>query len=131
MSAHDNTAGVIAGHETRDASVRMIVGVLVLLAVGAGLVCAFVYGVFVYLSDHPLTTTPPNPLVETAREQFPPQPRLQEHPAIELQQLRGEEDQILNTYGWTDKKAGIVRIPIDRAMELAMQRGFATKAGSK
>ena len=129
MAAHDNT--VVTGHETRDASVRMVVVVLAFLAVGAACVCFLVYGIFVYLADHPLTMAPPNPLAETATQQFPPSPRLQEHPQIELQALHQEEDAILGTYGWTDKNAGIVRIPIDHAMDLAIQKGFATKAGSK
>ena len=109
----------------------MVVVVLAFLAVGAACVCLLVYGIFVYLADHPLTTAPPNPLVETTPQQFPPQPRLQEHPAIELQDLHREEDRILDTYGWTNKNGGIVRIPIDRAMDLALQKGFAIKAGSK
>jgi len=34
---------------------------------------------------------------------------------------------VLSTYGWTDKNAGVVRIPIDRAMELQLERGFPTR----
>jgi hypothetical protein len=30
-------------------------------------------------------------------------------------------------YGWVDKEGGVTRIPIDRAMELMLQRGFATR----
>jgi hypothetical protein len=59
--------------------------------------------------------------------QIPPAPRIEEHPAIEIQQLHSQEDQILSTYGWADKKAGVVRIPIERAMELQLERGFPTR----
>ena len=37
--------------------------------------------------------------------------------------LMNQEDQ-LNSYGWVDEKAGVARIPIERAMELTVQRGL-------
>jgi hypothetical protein len=59
--------------------------------------------------------------------QIPPVPRIEEHPAIEIQQLHAQEDQTLSTYGWVDKGKGMVRIPLARAMELQMERGFPTR----
>ena len=44
-----------------------------------------------------------------------------------MQELNAQEDKILSTYGWTDKPLGIVRIPIDQAMELQLKRGFPLK----
>jgi|SRR5580700_3083504 hypothetical protein len=114
-------------HETEDANVRAIVITGVALAIGAAIVFVIVHWIFQYLADHPLTTARPNPMAETDRQQFPPAPRLEEHPAIELKDLHSQEDRILSTYGWTDKTGGVVRIPIDRAMELQLQRGFPTR----
>jgi hypothetical protein len=37
--------------------------------------------------------------------------------------LMDQEGQ-LNSYGWVDEKAGVARIPIERAMELTVQRGL-------
>jgi hypothetical protein len=121
--AHQTTAG----HETEDASVPGIVYAGAGLAVGSIVVALIVYGVFQYLANQPITTAPPNPLTETDQQLIPPTPRIEEHPAIELKDLHAEEDQILNTYGWTDKNAGIVRIPLERAMELQLERGFPTR----
>ncbi len=42
---------------------------------------------------------------------------------IELQKLVHRERQRLNDYGWVDKKAGIVHIPIDEAMKRMVQHG--------
>ena len=39
-------------------------------------------------------------------------------PPSELDALRAEEDEALGSCGWVDRSAGIVRIPIDRAMQL-------------
>jgi len=38
-----------------------------------------------------------------------------------------EEDQKLATYDWVDQDAGKVRIPIDRAMDLIVQRGLPVR----
>src|SRR5690348_9408955 len=115
------------GHETEDASVRGVVYTGIGLAASAAVVFAAVYGIFQYLANHPLTTAPSNPMAEIGQQQVPPGPRVEEHPAVEVKELRSQEDRILSTYGWTDRKAGVVRIPLDRAMELQLQRGFPTR----
>lgn len=43
-----------------------------------------------------------------------------------LKELRAKQDQQAKTYGWVDQKAGVVQLPLDRAMELTIQR-YATK----
>src|SRR5450631_4442495 len=43
-----------------------------------------------------------------------------------LKQLRATEENALTTYGWVDRKNGIVHIPIDQAMNLLAQRGLPT-----
>ena len=115
------------GHETKDASVRGIVLTGIGLAVGAAIAFSLVYGIFHYLSTQELTTAPPNPMAEKRLQQFPPEPRLAEHPAVEIQELHAKEDSLLSSYGWTDKMAGVVRIPIDRAIDLELQRGFPVR----
>lgn len=59
------------------------------------------------------------------KENFP-QPRLETDERTEINDFRvGEEDK-LNSYGWVDQNAGVVRIPIDRAIDLIAQRGLPT-----
>src|SRR5271157_3725358 len=41
--------------------------------------------------------------------------------------LINQENQ-LNSYGWVDEKAGVAHIPIERAMELTVQRGLPVYA---
>lgn len=48
-----------------------------------------------------------------------------------LKQLRATENAVLTTYGWVDRDNGIVRIPIDRAMDLILQRGLPTRPQSQ
>jgi hypothetical protein len=44
-------------------------------------------------------------------------PRLQVNPAGDLALHRAAEQKALTGYGWVDHQRGIVRIPIDRAMQ--------------
>jgi hypothetical protein len=56
-----------------------------------------------------------------------PQPRLEENERMQLGPFIEEQDRKLATYDWVDKNKGTVRIPIDRAMELIVQRGLPVR----
>jgi hypothetical protein len=112
-------------HETTDASVRPIVLTGVALAIVAAIVLSISIGLFRFFVERP-AQAPPNPMA-AENPQFPPVPRIEDHPSSELEQLRQSEDQTLTTYGWVDRKAGTVRIPIGRAMELQLERGFPVR----
>jgi hypothetical protein len=58
---------------------------------------------------------------------LPPAPRLEVTPILDLQAMRAAEDQALTSYGWIDKAHGVVRIPIDRAIDLLAQRGLPAR----
>jgi hypothetical protein len=40
-----------------------------------------------------------------------------------MEEMRAAENDALNNPGWVDKQKGIVRIPIERAKQLVVQRG--------
>jgi hypothetical protein len=83
------------------------------------------------------------PAAPLAAEQshLPPEPRLQAAPGtrteaaspqIELQGIRQKEGEQLGSYGWVNEKAGEVRIPIDQAKQMLLQRtGSAPDASTK
>ena len=50
---------------------------------------------------------------------------------MEINEFRVQEEKTLHSYGWMDQQAGVVRIPIDRAMELVAQRGLPTRPQSR
>lgn len=59
----------------------------------------------------------------------PPEPRLQVSPRADWSGMLRKEQATLNSYGWVDRARGVVRIPIDREMQLIAERGFpAAKA---
>jgi hypothetical protein len=52
-------------------------------------------------------------------------------PGDELTAMRVEEQKILFTYDWVVRDKGIVRIPIERAIEILAQRGLPVRAERK
>jgi hypothetical protein len=51
-----------------------------------------------------------------------PFPREQPNPLADLTALRAREDAELNGYGWINKTTGVVRIPIERAIDILAAR---------
>lgn len=108
-------------------SVGGIARFAVLLAVVSLVALAVVWGMFQLLERRtrarearPTPVEAEHPL--TADQRLPPQPRLEIDPGADLASLRAQEDAWLNGYGWVDKPSGTVRIPIERAMELMVER---------
>ena len=54
----------------------------------------------------------------------PPGPLLQIRPAVDLNQMLDREKRQMETYGWVNKASGIVRIPVDHAMDLVIENGL-------
>jgi len=65
------------------------------------------------------------------RRQPPMSVRSSEDLYGQLRSLRQSEEETLSSYGWVDRKAGIVRIPIDRAMDLVAERGVPKGKGPR
>ena len=59
-----------------------------------------------------------------------PQPALLVTEPIALGEHRANEASSLAAYGWVDRGAGRVRIPIDRAKTLLLERGLPTRPGA-
>lgn len=58
-------------------------------------------------------------------------PLMQVKPEEDLRWMRQHNEMDLGTYGWVDRSAGVVRLPIDRAMDLIAQRGVPPVAPGK
>jgi hypothetical protein len=115
-----------AHHETTDASisglVKFSIGLFLLIVVAlVGMEWMFNY----FIRTQQLGPAA-SPFAESQAP--PPGPHLQIHPALHLKQLRNAEEEKLESYGWVDQKAGIARIPVDRAMDLLIQKGLPVRA---
>jgi len=110
-------------HEESDVQVRLILMFGIGLAVITIVVLLVAYWLFDdFAARWAKLQVPPSPLAET--RQPLPEPRLQVAAAHDLQQMRTAENLVLSSYGWVDEAAGFVRIPIDRALELLLERGL-------
>lgn len=77
----------------------------------------------------PLASTPVQPAIQDGRVVGGPAavPSLLVGEPVNLQKFRAEEDHLLTSYGWVDQNAGVVRLPIDRAKELLLERGLPVR----
>jgi len=57
-------------------------------------------------------------------------PMLEIDERTQLRQYLMNQENRLNSYGWVDEKAGVAHIPIERAMDLIVQRGVPVYPGS-
>ncbi len=111
------------GHEHQDVTTRPIVlagvGLIIFLIIVVGLML----GLYDFFAARAARLSPPaNPLAAAEGPRLPPEPRLQVHPVGDLHELREAESNILDHYAWVDKSAGVVRIPIARAIDVMAAR---------
>lgn len=150
---HENSAGH-GSYERRDIGTRTIVYFLIGLAVFLIIAGFVARGVFDVLDRRSQEQQPAmSPMVTNASmdtrhlpseyktdskstgyekylEKNFPAPQLETDERTQLNGIRLNEEQILSTYGYVDQKAGIVRIPIERAMDLIAQRGLPVRGQS-
>jgi hypothetical protein len=119
-------------HEVADVSFWTVMGSGAALLVSSVLIYFLVWGLFLYFSrqadQHGSTV---GRFTQELPQPLPPEPRLQTDPHGDLLRLRESEDHILNSYGWVDRNAGVVRIPIEQAMKLTVQRGLPSRAAGE
>ncbi|MGA7547507.1 MAG: hypothetical protein WBW24_01935 [Candidatus Sulfotelmatobacter sp.] len=134
----DNTTdhGSFEHQDLKAAAIIYFLGTLVVVTV----VCMFgLRGLYAYLDRREKASQPAvNPLVTNVPEDtrhvppgYPqavfPSPKLEEDERGQLNGIKTAEEKTLYSYGWVDEKAGTVRIPIERAMDLLVQRGLPVR----
>lgn len=138
------------GYERRDIHFRGIIFFAFILVVATGAIHLTIWSLYGFFDREAAQADPaPNPMVKVdpGDKKFPPQdrlrkvtrnfpePRLQYDDVADMKALRSYENEKLglsngHSYAWVDESAGVVRIPIDRAMELLAQRGLGGAAAS-
>jgi hypothetical protein len=131
-------------HESSDVNVRAILWFAVIFVVFAVVTHVVLYGMykqFVKMEARSSQSAAPLTQVQRAADAAVPknQPLLQPFPtkgpqgvevpptsntpATDLIDMRRSEDAALQSYGWVDKEHGVVRLPIEVAKRLAVERG--------
>ncbi len=118
---------IAVGHELKDTQTRP----LVFAALGLGvllLVSFIVMGIMLRSTGNTLADTSSNlPTTAAMQVQIPPSPRIEQNPIIDGNQIVADATKKLAGYGWVDQQAGTAHIPIERAMQLVVERGVTGK----
>ncbi len=136
-------------HEESDVAVRPLLWFVGGLTFFTIVVCVAMLLMFMYfLSRERSQELDPSPLARQGAERLPPEPRLQLAPGWEVKTDDGTRHDLsygvktdhvpqpwseytivtdewhreLDDYGWADEKAGTVRIPVEQAMRVYLQR---------
>jgi hypothetical protein len=127
MADHD-------GYEHEDLGPTGVFYFMAGLLVFTILIYVIVFGMYHFLNSYELAHQPAmapmvTPLSDTRavtdeEKQNFPQPRLEVNERTQLQQVIEDQGRKLATYNWVDKDKGTVQIPIDRAMDLIVERGL-------
>ena len=132
-------------HEESDVNIRPLVWFMVWLSVATAVVMLLMVGLYRFLDEQankedarqrsPIADQrnpiPPKPVLQMAPTQVGPEGNLPKtppadnnHPMAEINVVRDEEKAKLEHYTWVDESKGIVALPIDRAQQLALERGL-------
>jgi hypothetical protein len=105
-------------HETSDAGLRGLVLFGVGLAALIALVFLVSWWIFIDLLAISNRSSPPTTLTTPSRA-LPPPPRLDGLEGLAPNDASvGAQPLAPNEYGWVDRKAGIIRIPVAKAMDI-------------
>lgn len=111
-------------HEASDVDVKAILGFAAALAVTAVVIHIALYGLLRFYEHR--ETRRASPVIAQPKEERP-EPRLQVSPRADLAALRRAEERLLHSYGWVDREKNIARVPIERAMEMVVQKGLPAR----
>ncbi len=129
-------------HERGDVNVFQITGFGIGLVISCIVVVFAMWAMFAYLAKREDSKNAPVPAaMSQERQRVPPEPRLSGmaleangqvsvhpvYPRIELKELREDEEAILSNYAWVDPDHGIVRIPIDQAIDIVARKGLPSR----
>lgn len=117
------------GVEETDISLPVVIGMLAIVA--ATVVFTFIFvlvGSKALMKNRPPVAESIHPLADMAAEVEPTGPLLQFNPPIELEDFLAAEEEWLTSYGFIARdeekvEDSVVRVPIERAIEMAVEHG--------
>lgn len=59
---------------------------------------------------------------------LPARPGPETYTGLTYRDLKVQDERLLTTYGWVNQQEGVVRIPIDRAIDLVAERGLPVRS---
>jgi hypothetical protein len=138
---HAGPHGLAERTEGDGISYKGVAWSMIILAIITLFCYALVVGFFKFMESRsiegdtvraPLAAPPVQPAIQDGRMVGGPAsvPSLLVGEPMNLQKFRAEEEHLLSSYGWVDQNTGVVRLPIDRAKALLLERGLAVREGA-
>lgn len=122
-------------HEKSDVNVRALLWSVVIFILFGGVTHLLLYVQFNVFRQmfRGATNAPLTSIARPPDASVPQEPRLQPFkagnvppnantPVTDMDDMRAAEEKALHTAGWVDREKGVVRIPIETAKQLAVQR---------
>ncbi|MET0154362.1 MAG: hypothetical protein ABW298_17365 [Candidatus Binatia bacterium] len=116
------------GYETSDVSPKTLLWWV------AGLACMILLSIVVawvffdVLAGYAQRADPKISPLAPMEQAPPPEPKLIVDEPHDLASVRKQEEQVLDSYGWVDKEAGLIRIPVARALDLVAKEGLPSRS---
>src|SRR4030095_1527783 len=107
--------------EPEDVNVSSLKRCLLVAIVIIAVIQVGVWSLYLYFRNQDQRRDVRRTLVE-GRPPIPPEPRLQVNPQADFQEYLRKPQETLKSYGWVSRAEGKVRIPIDVAMELVVEK---------
>ena len=120
--AHEGEVNPEVQHEDSDINVRALGMFTIAFIVFAAIMHVAIWGVYRLLEkEHERRKPTPVTLVDIREKQRPPEPVLQVDPVLDMNLLIDEQKKLSSGYA-TDPQSGAVRLPIERAMAVIVQK---------
>src|ERR1019366_3235500 len=138
MTNHGHS-GHDTGFEREDLGSRGVFAFMIGLAIVGVVIYFIIVGMYTFLDNYErsqMTTASPLVTSKGAMSRVVTQedmdkafkengaPMLERNEGSDLRKDLVNQENQLNSYGWVDEKAGVAHVPIERAMELTVQRGL-------
>lgn len=142
MPEHDDIINPETHHEKSDVDVRALLWFVVIFIAFAAVTHLILWIMFKHFAQmaRARNTGPLTSISRPADAYVPQQPRLQPFPSkeqngvmvpptratpeVDMELMRATEEEALRNPGWIDKEKGTVRLPIEVAKQLVLQRGL-------
>lgn len=138
-SENQGGSGHEAGFEREDLGARGVFSFMIGLAVVGVVIYFIIIGLYSFLDKYersrmatasPLVTTN-GAMARVVTQEYMEQrfkdngvPMLEVNERGQFRDFLMKQENQLNSYGWVDEEAGVAHIPIERAMQLIVQRGL-------
>jgi len=111
-----------AGHETTDVNIWAVGKFGIALVIITVISIGMLIGLFKFFQSREAEAVALDPV------KIFPSPQLERSEPTDLKEFRETEEKVLNGYAWVDPQKGVVRIPVNQAIDLLAKRGLPTRS---